>query len=253
MGFRIKSKYVLNNGSLMPECTFESSDDPFLKNRTLNKLSIQADRIRFSNIYNIVEQKLSIINEEDGKSETFSIPRGKYTTKRLDELLNSFTVQIQFEFQEDKSKTGGTIFIHNKTDDVDFLIQIDKNLLLITGLLDHLNMSKNTSECFLPLPRGFSHKGHFDLTRSLKEIKLYSKCLFNFKTEICFKSMTMKDLECFLENERPYGNYFSTSVLSSKQLKTDRCDIENASFYFLDFFDQPVFFDLLEIIVFYSN
>ena len=37
MGFRIKTKYFLNDGSSIPQFEFNSSDDPYVKNRTFRE------------------------------------------------------------------------------------------------------------------------------------------------------------------------------------------------------------------------
>ena len=199
----------------------------------LRNLFVQADRMRFSNIYNVIEQKLCITNETNGTTREFSIPKGKYSLDRLQNILNSFSDEIQFEFLAEKSKLEGSILLKNKSAEFDFLIKMNKNLLLLTGFLDNISMSRGDSSCFLPLPREFIHKGYFDLTRSITEITLYSNFLFDHKTEICCKIMSKKELICLGENENGYGNSFQSAVLNAKQLKTDRCDIESVTFFSL--------------------
>ena len=111
MAFRIKSKYVFKANILenehwsnqIPELTFAECDDVFLTNRMNNTngtILIQPDRIKFCNIFNITEQDISyawfVGNEEQTK--TFSIKKGCYTSKALEEILNSFDKRINFTF-----------------------------------------------------------------------------------------------------------------------------------------------------------
>ena len=50
-----------------------------------------------------------------------------------------------------------------------------------------------------------------------------------------------------------YDNQIQSSNLQSKRMKVDRYESNSAKFYFLDFFDELVYFDYCELIVFISN
>ena len=95
----------------------------------------------------------------------------------------------------------------------------------------------------------------FDLSRSIKEIKLYSKNLFNYPTEMCFKVFTKKELN-FLKDPTSNNSFiteFQTSNLNSKLYKVDRYNVLDTKFYFLDIFDSLVHFNYCQIILFVSN
>ena len=261
MAFRIKSKYSFNSieHNDFPYFTFLDCDDTCLLNKlNNNKISIQADRIKFSNIFNVIDQHLSILkkneNEEIIEKKTFSIVKGKYDVEKLNNLLNSFDKRISFIFKKETNSFRGDFTLKNNTQDNDFIIEINKNLLLITGLIDILNIS-NTKEkyVFLPLPMEYSLKGNFDISRPISEIKLYSKYIFDYKTEICYKSFSHKELNFLIENNALFGTEIKTCTLNSKLFKVDRFDMENVCFYFVDFFDEPVYFEFCEIVIFLLN
>lgn len=126
--------------------------------------------------------------------------------------------------------------------------------MLITGLIDILNISKTKEKyVFLPLPMEYSLKGNFDISRPISEIKLYSKYIFDYKTEICYKSFSHKELNFLIENNALFGTEIKTCTLNSKLFKVDRFDMENVCFYFVDFFDEPVYFEFCEIVIFLLN
>ena len=121
---------------------------------------------------------------------------------------------------------------------------MNKNMLLITGLMDTfiLLKSKKSDQCVL-IKKGESVSTLFNVMRPVKEIKLYSKYLFNYKTEICSKNLSDLDLKSLHENNSKLDVDFTISNLNSKLFKVDRFDLENCKFYFLDFFDEPLYFD----------
>ena len=267
MAFRVKSKYVFKANILenehwsnkIPELTFAECDDVFLTNRMNNTngtILIQPDRIKFCNIFNITEQDISyawfVGNEEQTK--TFSIKKGSYTSKALEEILNNFDKRINFTFTSNgKNITEGNLSVENSSD-IDIIIKMNRNLILNTGLIDIYNLlSTNNQYHEIPCTKKSTIKSEFDISRTLKEIKLYSKHIFDYKTELCCKKFSTNELSCLAKKISFYDNQIQSCNLQSKLMKVDRYDTSSAKFYFEDFFDEKVYFDYCELTLFLSN
>jgi hypothetical protein len=268
MTFRIKSKYVfcgniLQNGNWsneLPELSLSQCDDSFLTNRmhnTKTPLFVQPDRIKFCNIFNIIAQNVTyswFLGDKEFKNN-FSINKGLYTFNQLEKLLNTFDKRIQFKFdQNETNKFKGQLTVKNVSLSTDIKITMNKNLLMITGLIDMFSLL-NAREKYIGVPckRNFSVTSHFDMSRTIKEIKLYSKYLFDYKTELCCKVFTSNELKCLNRRTEFFNNEIQSSNINSKIQKVDRFDMHSSKFYFVDFFDEPVYFDFCEIVVFISN
>ena len=267
MTFRIKSNYVfianmLDNGNWSnenPELSLSKCDDIYLRNKVNSldqTLYIQPDRIKFCNIFNLIEQNVSFtwfVGEESNK-KTFSIKKGIYSSKQLQDTLNAFDNRIEFTFNNVKD-LNGELTVKNKETETDITITMNKNLILITGLIDIYSLlSINATYLEVPCKRNFTIKSHFDMSRTIKEIKLYSKYVFDYKTELCCNTFSAKELKCLNNNK---VNFFDTEItsshLSSKVQKVDRFNMQSCKFYFLDFFDEPVYFDFCELVIFIAN
>ena len=61
--------------------------------------------------------------------------------------------------------------------------------------------------------------------------------------EVKIIDMSDLDLKSLHENNSKLDVDFTISNLNSKLFKVDRFDLENCKFYFLDFFDEPLYFD----------
>ena len=268
MTYRIKSKYafscnILQNGNWsneLPEFSLSQCDDSYLKNRINNSKTavvIEPDRIQFCNIFNIIEQNVTITwseNKEELK-KTFSITKGIYTHSELENVLNKFDERIRFKFnQNDRIKFKGQLTVCNSSLDNDIFITMNKNLLMITGLIDIFTLlSKKEKYLKVPCKRNFTVTSNFDMSRTIKEIKLYSKYIFDYKTELCCKLFTSNELKCLDKKTDFFNNEIQFSKLNSKSQKVDRFDMQSCKFYFIDFFDEPVYFDFCEIVLFISN
>ena len=153
MTFRIKSKYVfkaniLENGNWsnqIPELNFSQCDDAFLINRMHDKkgtVFIQPDRIKFCNIFNITEQNIvySWFVGDEKQEKTFTIQKGCYTSKSLQDILNSFDKRIKFTFVvKGKNVTEGNLEVENLSQ-TDIILGMNRNLILNTGLIDIYNL-----------------------------------------------------------------------------------------------------------------
>ena len=265
MGFRIKARYELNVDynsetkrwtNSFPEFTFCNCDDRFISNNEKpdDTMFVQTDRLRFCNIFNVIDQNMTynfhIENTSSHEQKIFFIKRGSYTAKELQTTLNSFDERIQYTFHD---RYKGSLTVTNTTD-TNCEIMMNKNLLLITGLVDTFILLKYKKECFgLLIEKNGNLKALYNVMRPVKEIKLYSKYIFNFKTEMCSKMLSEIDLKSLCENNSKRDVDFTISSLHSKLYKVDRFNLENTKFYFLDFLDQPLYFDFCEISVFFSN
>ena len=267
MTFRIKSKYlfkanILENGNWsnqIPELNFSKCDDAFLTNRMNNineKFFIQPDRIKFCNIFNISEQNIVyswFVGDERNK-KTFTIQKGCYTTESLEEILNNFDKRIKFNFVvKGKNVTEGNLEVENVSE-TDIIMSMNRNMILNTGLIDIYNLlSMQDQYQEIPLKKKSIIKSEFDISRTVKEIKLYSKHIFDYRTELCCKKFNLNELNCLTKKNTFYDNQIQSSNLPSKAMKVDRYESNSAKFYFLDFFDELVYFDYCELIVFISN
>ena len=266
MGFRIKARYELNVDynsktgiwkNSFPEFTFCNCDDSFIRNNEKpdNTIFVQADRFRFCNIFNVTDQTITyefyIDKTTVYEKREFFIKRGSYTDKEIENALNALDDRIVFSFQD---RNRGRLTVTNKTQDKECEITMNKNLLLITGLKDTFILLRSKKEYLsLLLKKGEAKNTLFNVVRTVKEIKLYSKYMFNYKTEICSKLLSDIDLKSLSENNSKMDVDFTISNLNSKLYKLDRFDLENSKFYFLDFLDEPLYFDFCEISVFFSN
>ena len=266
MGFRIKAKYELNVDynsetrtckNSIPEFIFSECDDCFITNNQKpdTTIFVQTDRFRFCNIFNVIDQKITYQfysdNSEFDEKREFFIKRGSYTDKKLQSELNKLDTRIVFDF---KDTNKGRLIVKNTTADRECEITMNKNLLLITGLQDtFILLRSKKSYLSVLIKKGESTNTMFNVMRPVKEIKLYSKYLFNYKTEMCSKFFSELDLKSLHEDHSKIDVDFTISNLNSKLYKVDRFDLENCKFYFVDFFDDPLYFDYCELSVFFSN
>ena len=105
----------------LPKFSLSQCDDSYLKNRINNSKTavvIEPDRIQFCNIFNIIEQNVTITwseNKEELK-KNFSITKGIYTHSELENVLNQFDERIKFKFnQKDKIKFKGQLTVCNSS------------------------------------------------------------------------------------------------------------------------------------------
>ena len=138
MTFRIKSNYVfianmLDNGNWSnesPELSLSKRDDIYITNKVNNldkTLYIQPDRIKCCNIFNIIEQNVSftwLVGEERNK-KTFSIKKGIYSSKQIEDTLNAIDNQIQFKFNN-VSDIKGELSVKNITNGTDITLTMEK-------------------------------------------------------------------------------------------------------------------------------
>merc|ERR1711947_65899 len=153
MTFRIKSKYV-----------FKAN---ILENGTVY---IQPDRIKFCNIFNISEQNIVytwFVGDKKQK-KTFTIQKGCYTTKALQEILNNFDKRIKFTFLlKGKNDTEGNLEVENLSEN-DIIMSMNRNLILNTGLIDIYNllsMQKQYQE--IPCQKKSVIRSEFDISRTI--------------------------------------------------------------------------------------
>jgi hypothetical protein len=134
-----------------PEFTYSDCDDHFISNNEKpdNTMFVQADRLRFCNIFNVTDQNITydFYNENTSTHEKkiFFIKRGSYTAKELQTTLNSLDERIQFTFNVSYK---GSLTVTNKTTDKQCEITMTFFLLLITGLIDTFILLRNKKEYF---------------------------------------------------------------------------------------------------------
>ena len=88
------------------------------------------------------------------------------------------------------------------------------------------------------------------LTRKIKDIKLYSQFVFNYPTEIWQRHFSKYDILTDNEYTSEFSFEFKYIPLNSKQFRADRFNPKSCKFYFLDVFNEYVFFDFVELTIF---
>ena len=91
----------------------------------------------------------------------------------------------------------------------------------------------------------------FDILVAIKDLKLYSQFVLNYPTEIWHTHLSKN----YILNDSDYNYYkdLKHMSLNSKQFKADRFNHKSCKFYFLDFFNEYVCFDFVELTIFLSN
>ena len=281
MAFRIKNTYQFackkdfdgHYISELPQLIFVRSDDnnDSIQNaldRNQDQLYIKAERVCFNKIFNIDNQNIYIyeINEEDDKlvwtlKMTKSLRTSQQNIKELTDVFNIFNeVGLKFSFEPDKSKVSGKLTIENKNSKV-YKIKLKKKLAMILGLLNDLHLKENSNTYIdIKIPgKDETIVGNniltskFDILSPIKDIKLYSQFIFNYPTEIWHKHLSGNEL--LNDNDSKTKLCFELKHLSlnSKQFKADRFNPKQCKFYFLDFFNDYVCFDFVELTIFLSN
>lgn len=262
MAFKIKAKYVSSLqkkenskwSNEISQFTFTECDDNFLKNNNYtNSFYIQPERIKFCNIFNICEQTLTIDLLQSKEQQIYTIEKGIYTAEKLNAILNTFNEKINFEFKENEQKMNytGKCILFNKYQDNDVLITMNRNLLLNLGLLDTYVILQNKLKYnTIGVPKSTKVYGNYDLSRSIQEIKLYSKHILNYKTELCHKTLSPKDFTFLNKKSSDFKCIFNICNLNCKSYKVDRFNLDACKFYFLDFFEEIVSFDYCEMSIF---
>ena len=282
MAFRIKNTYQFNckkdyDGHYiteLPQLVFVRSDDnndsiQSVLDRNQEQLYIKAERLCFNKIFNIDNQNIYIyeINDEDVHNiswtlkMTKSLRRGQ---KNVTELKDFFTLfneaRLKFSFEQDKTKVSGKLTIENNNIKV-FKIKLKKKMAMILGLLNDMHLRDNSNSYIeIQLPgKDETINGDniltskFDILNSIKDIKLYSQFVFNYPTEIWQKHLSRNEL--LNDNECKTKLCFELKHISlnSKQFRADRFNPKECKFYFLDFFNDHVCFDFVELTIFLSN
>ena len=272
MEFRIKLTYQyickksLSNGNFIsseiPELIFAWSDENAIQNTLKNNIKplyLKVDRMSFSKILNIDTQSIYFYSYKRNESvwekiKTKSIHINRFNSDDFHELFNDLsTINLQFDFQGDKTKLSGKLKIINKNNNA-IKIVLKKKIALILGLLNtyHLDDLKN-SFIEIIIGENSSINTSFDFMRPFKEIKLYSKFMFNHATELCFKTLSKNEMSLNQNKDVDFDFDLNTITLSCKIFKLDRFSPFDCKFYFVDFFNEYVYFDYINLTVFISN
>lgn len=73
------------------------------------------------------------------------------------------------------------------------------------------------------------------------------------KRNYVVKFFSSNELNCLNVKDQFYDNQIQSSNIQGKIQKVDRFDVQSNKFYFLDFFDELVYFDYCELVLFISN
>ena len=190
-----------------------------------------------------------------------SLRRGQ---KNVTELKDFFTLfneaGLKFSFEQDKTKLSGKLTIENNNSKV-FKIKLKKKMAMILGLLNDMHLRDNSNtyiEIQLPgkdetITGDNILTSKFDILNAIKDIKLYSQFVFNYPTEIWQKHLSKNELLNDSDCRTKLSFELKHISLNSKQFRADRFNPKKCKFYFLDFFNDYVFFDFVELTIFLSN
>ena len=279
MTFRIKNTYQFNGKrnydgdyiTEIPELVFSRSDDNSLINnieQNRNSVFIKAERLCFNKIFNIENQNIKLFsyNEQTqiwSEVKSILLKRGQYNYEDLDLVFKKILQNnIIFNFKADNTKISGILEIENKNK-YDIKLVLKKKMALILGILTENNL-ENICNNYIDViiignytdETGQIHnkiKSIFNILRPLKDIKLYSKFLFNYSTELCQTNFSKNDINIKSEKNLDYDFELNNISLNSKLFKCDRFNHNYCKFFFLDFFNEYVYFDFVELILFISN
>ena len=266
--FRCKKNYDGKYLTEIPELIFSKSDDNAFQNTleiNKNTLFLKVDRMCFSKIFNVENQNLFFFRH-DGQNNTWHQIKSKFiyinqfNSDDFDKLFKDLSsIQLEFTFKPDKNKMAGNLSIENKNN-FSIKIHLKKKLAFILGLLNITNLDEIKNEYIdVIIPGNFNDnqeyivKTKFDIMRPFKDIKLYSKFIFDYPTELLWKSFSKNDIVINNDKDLQYDLELQNLPLTCKVFKLDRFSPLNCKFYFLDFFNDYVYFDFVNLIVFISN
>ena len=282
MAFRIKNTYQFTckkdfDGHYiyeLPQLVFVRSDDnndsiQSVLDRNQEQLYIKAERLCFNKIFNIDNQNIYIyeLNDEDDDNIYWTLKMTKSlrtSQQNLKELTNFFSIfneaGLKFSFEPDKSKVSGKLTIENKNIKV-YKIKIKKKMAMMLGLLNDMHLKDNSNNYIeIKLPGKDDTiigdnilTSKFDIFSAIKDIKLYSQFVFNYPTEIWQKHVSRNELLNDNDCKTKLSFELKHLSLNSKQFRADRFNPKKCKFYFLDFFNDYVCFDFVELTIFLSN
>ena len=282
MAFRIKNTYQFNckkdyDGHYineLPQLIFVRSDDnnnsiQSVLDRNQEKLYIKAERLCFNKIFNVDNQNIYIYEIDDADIDniswtlklTKSLRKGQKNVKELNDFFTLFNeVGLKFSFETEKTKVSGKLTIENNNIKV-YKIKLKKKMAMILGLLNDIHLNDNSNNYIeISLPGKDDTiigdnilTSKFDILSAIKDIKLYSQFVFNYPTEIWQKHLSRNEI--LNDNECKTKLCFELKHISlnSKQFRADRFHPKECKFYFLDFFNEYVCFDFIELTIFVSN
>ena len=134
-------------------------------------------------------------------------------------------------------------------------------MAMILGLLNDIHLKDNSNTYIEIVVPGKDETiigdniltSKFDILSAIKDIKLYSQFVFNYPTEIWQKIMSKHDILNDIECKTKLSFELKHMSLNSKQFRADRFNPKTCKFYFLDFFNEYVCFDFVELTIFLSN
>ena len=77
--------------------------------------------------------------------------------------------------------------------------------------------------------------------------------MFNYATELCFKTLSKNEMSFQQRNNLDFDFDLNTVPLSCKIFKLDRFSPFDCKFYFVDFFNEYVYFNYIHLTIFISN
>ena len=272
MEFRIKNTYQyrckksLSNGNFLsseiPELIFAWSDENAIENTLkdiIKPLYLKVDRMSFNKILNIDTQSIYFYKYKRNESvwekiKTKSIHLNRFNCDDFDTLFNDLSsINLEFAFEGDKTKLNGKLKIINKNN-YSIKIVLKKKIAFILGLLTTYDLD-DLKNSFIEIIVGDNSSiiTSFDFIRPFKEIKLYSKFMFNYATELCFKTLSKNEMSFQQRNNLDFDFDLNTVPLSCKIFKLDRFSPFDCKFYFVDFFNEYIYFDYINLTIFISN
>ena len=134
-------------------------------------------------------------------------------------------------------------------------------MAMILGLLNDIHLKDNSNTYIEIVVPGKDETiigdniltSKFDILSAIKDIKLYSQFVFNYPTEIWQKHLSRNELLNDSDCKTKLSFELKHISLNSKQFRADRFNPKKCKFYFLDFFNDYVCFDFVELTIFLSN
>ena len=247
-----------NDPHLSNEFGFEKANEVFLQEKidaSPASIYIKPEKIKFSKLKNVQNQTLSYyLAENPDEIKHKFVQKGCYKTIEIISIFQDFFEdKLKFEPKQNSNQFTGKLTVKNTTNN-DIVVIMNKNLGLLTGMSD-ANQIVNKNEHFNAyFPAGETFDFKFDWSRTICDIRLYSRFLFNYKNELCSKVLTNAELNFLKEDDDVDFGYCNNILnLNCRSFKVDRCQIKNTSFYFEDIFEENLDFEYAELVIFISN
>ena len=175
---------------------------------------------------------------------------------KLDEILRNICPgKLGFQLEFDKNSAfAGICKVQNMTNNT-IKLRVENNLSFIMGFatLQDIKLKSNPRSNFniFSIPPSEHVDTRFDLACTIREFSVYSENMFNFRSEICFKVLTERELNQMFTKRQ--SNSLACININSQKMKITKFPIEETFFFIRNCLSEKVVFEFCELISFIEN